>query len=370
MKKIYLYFTFIVILTILLEVNAFSQCNGCYNLCAKKYDEVAYLTTHNAFSSTEDGFTFPNQTYGITQQLQDGVRALMLDVYDVNGVPTVYHSFQFLGSVPLVFNLNEIKDFLVNNPNEVVTIIFECYTDANSIEMAFIDSGLYDYLYEKNPDEDWQSLQQMIDTNKRLVVFSDKNDASIDQKWYHYVWQFAVETHFSVSNLNNFNCDFNRGNPNNDLFIFNHFITSTIGIPQISTAEEANSNPFFIDRVLECWSLHDKFPNFITVDFYHTGDCFDVVNYLNANNTISNLYNTEEKNPEIIIYPNPARDYIYISGDQGFKVVLINSSGQIIEKYNFNEDLLRINTAKLLKGVYVIQIYNMKEIITRKIVIN
>ena len=41
---------------------AFAQCNGSTLLCNKKYNEVAYLTTHNAFNSSEDGFTTSNRT--------------------------------------------------------------------------------------------------------------------------------------------------------------------------------------------------------------------------------------------------------------------------------------------------------------------
>ena len=31
--------------------------------------------------------------------------------------------------------------------------------------------------------------------------------------------------HYSVNTINNFTCNFNRGNPINDLFILNHFVT-------------------------------------------------------------------------------------------------------------------------------------------------
>src|SRR5690606_6868567 len=59
-----------------------STCNGDEALCARAYDEVAYATTHNAHSSEADAFFKPNQRFGLTRQLEDGVRALMLDTYD------------------------------------------------------------------------------------------------------------------------------------------------------------------------------------------------------------------------------------------------------------------------------------------------
>ena len=94
-----------------LSLISYAQCNGSFNLCAKQYHQVAYLTTHNAFNSDEDGLLFPNQTYNIASQLNDGVRGLMIDVYDHFGTPTAYHSFFALGTIPLAEILNDIKLF-------------------------------------------------------------------------------------------------------------------------------------------------------------------------------------------------------------------------------------------------------------------
>ena len=98
MKKL----LFLFVLQFLFEMS-YSQCNGHVSLCSKNYDEVSYLTTHNAFNSDADGFLFPNQTYNISSQLNSGVRALMIDVYDYQGTPTAYHSFSLLGTIPLSF---------------------------------------------------------------------------------------------------------------------------------------------------------------------------------------------------------------------------------------------------------------------------
>ena len=51
----------------------------------------------------------------------------MIDVYDVGGIPTVYHGSAVLGSIPLISVLDEIKTFLDSNANDILTIIFESY---------------------------------------------------------------------------------------------------------------------------------------------------------------------------------------------------------------------------------------------------
>ena len=290
-KTIYILFA----LQFLMHIS-YAQCNGSLNLCSKQYNDVAYLTTHNAFNTDEDGLLFPNQTYNIASQLNDGVRGLMIDVYDHFGTPTAYHSVFALGTIPLSYILNDIKTFLDNNPNEIITIILECYVTANNIEDEINQSGLSNYLYTHNAA--WPTLQSMIDNDNRLVIFSDVDDANSSQNWYHYVWDFAVETHYSINTINNFTCDFNRGDPVNDLFIFNHFVTdATLGYGLFNESNNVNANPFFINRVLDCQIQTNKFPNFVTVDFYELGDGLVVVDQLNGL-TASSAINISEQKPE------------------------------------------------------------------------
>lgn len=334
--------------------NTKAQCNGYESLCDKTYDEVAYLTTHNAYNAEKDDFMLPNQTYGITQQLNDGVRGLMIDVYDVDGVLIVYHGLDFLGTAPFTDNLLEIKDFLTENPNEIVTIILECYTTADAIEQALGDAELSDFLYTKNGD--WATLQEMIDTNQRLVIFTDVNDASAAQNWYHYVWQYAVETHYSVHDTAEMVCDYNRGNASNDLFIFNHFITHPsfgTGLPEES--EIANSNPFLLNRILECQEVHDKFPNFITIDFYEKGDALQVVNTLNG--VITSTLSVHEQT--VYCFPNPASNFLNISGINNiFNYQLYDISGKLWQSGNSN-GTIQLN--ELPDNIYLLNVQTNSE---------
>ena len=333
---------------------AFGQCNGSALLCNKKYNEVAYLTTHNAFNSSEDGFTLPNQNFNISTQLNDGVRGLMIDVYDYFGVPTVYHGNSLLGTEPLITYLNDIHTFLVNNPNEVVSIILECYVDANSIETLVNQSGLNNYLYTHTIGAAWPTLQEMITANTRLVIFSDVDDASASQQWYHYVWDYAVETHYSVSNQNDFNCDYNRGDPLNDLFIFNHFVTSLVGTGSVSSSTQANSNPFLIDRINQCWQEKNKFPNFITVDFYELGNTLEAVNMLNG--IFLNVYEiNSDENAKVRLFPNPTTDVINLETDQfyaDFNVEIYDVSGKLL----LSSRSSTINLKSFASGMYIVKV--------------
>ncbi len=264
-------------------ITAAGQCNGSVHLCDRPYNEVAFLTTHNAYNAQQEGFTFPNQNFGLTEQLNNGVRALMIDVYDLGGVPSVYHGFSILGNATLQSNLLEIKQFLDANPNEVVTIILECYVSSSTIASELTTAGLFNYLYTKPINGNWNTLSEMIDQDKRLVVFTDMNDAGVGQEWYHYAWDHCVETHYSVNSIGSFTNDYNRGNATNDLFIFNHFVTNSLtgtGLP--NQAASVNNYDFMMPRIQGHFNEYGKFPNFITLDFYDVGDGKVVVDSLNS----------------------------------------------------------------------------------------
>jgi len=330
------------VILIIFSLTAKGQCNGSSILCNKSYNNVAYLTTHNSFNSEEGNFSLPNQNFNIVTQLNNGVRALMLDVYDSGGTPMVYHGSAILGSNPLIDYLNQINQFLSDNPNEIVTIIFECYTDANSIENVINQSGLNTYLYTHDTTSSWPTLQTMINNNTRLVIFSDVDDAN---------------------NQNDFNCDFNRGDSMNDLFIFNHFVTTILGTGDENASSVANSNPFFINRALQCQIEKNKFPNFLTVDFYDLGNTNEVVSLLNGIVTSINENNIV-KSEYIKVIPNPIETNFEIEVSNNIKtpynLKIINNLGVEV---TFTKDILNnkitLNNS-YKKGIYFILIEDNK----------
>lgn len=235
---------------------------------------------HNAMSNAEDGWRVPNQNFNITRQLNDGIRGMMLDTFNEDGELLLCHVVCALGSQPLLEGLGEIQTFLGANPNEVFSIIFESNIENSETASAIEDSGLLGLTYAHVAGEPWPTLQELIDADTRLVVFQEK-PSDAEHPWLMYIWDHAWETHFSWEAPEDFNCDPNRGDPSNSLFLLNHFLTSQIGgAPEL--AEMVNYNPLFIDRAEECEEEGNALPNFVAVDFYDIGDLFDVVDSLNA----------------------------------------------------------------------------------------
>jgi len=267
------------------------KCNGSEILCDKKYDEVAYLTTHNAYNYSDEpgAYSLPNQTHSINQQLEDGVKAFMLDIYHPDEwleEPAesiwLYHSLSLAGSKLFSEELAVFKEYLAANENEVITFILETYVPFNLLKQSFEEAGLTPYLYPlHNENEEWPTLATMIENNQRLVVLTESADSNADD-WYIDMWQVAVETHFSNNAQSDFNCDYNRGNAENSLFVLNHFITNPVlGIGEIDSARFINQYNYLLNRIELCESETGKLPNYIAVDFYESGNSLDVVDFLN-----------------------------------------------------------------------------------------
>jgi len=123
-------------------------CNGDARLCDRRYDEVSYATTHNSFVNGDQNWNDPAQWHTLRRQMDDGIRALMLDAHVNDGVAYLCHEHCWWGyNIPgqwdptLVSGLVQVREFLVANPHEVVTIFIESYVTADQLEAAFAGSG-------------------------------------------------------------------------------------------------------------------------------------------------------------------------------------------------------------------------------------
>ncbi|MCG8556318.1 MAG: hypothetical protein MJD61_13660 [Proteobacteria bacterium] len=254
-------------------------CNGMAALCARRYDAAAYATTHNAMASMADGFLAPNQHHGIKRQLEDGIRALMLDLhYDETGQAALCHGSCAFGKRDLRSALGEITGFVDTHPREVLTLILESYVKASDFEVALRDAGLLGQLVEHAPGTAWPTLGALIDANTRLVVLADREGGAFPG--YLEMWSEAWEVPFEARTVADFSCSPGRGKPSNPLFVFNHFLTAPLASPEL--AQMVNHDPLLSDRLAECQRASGDLPNFVSVDFYNIGDVLAATARLNS----------------------------------------------------------------------------------------
>jgi len=256
------------------EVPSSQKCNGMSQLCEKRFDQVVYPTTHN---STSLGLIIPNQERNIEEQLNDGVRGFMIDLWYWRGTVYTCHRFCELGGEPLLGVLQTFERFLKENPNEVVSIIFENYVSGVDLEQSFFESGLLGYVHTQTPGQVWPTLKEMINSKKQMVIFKENEDGG--PSWDMLAWKFAVETPYSYKSIEEFTCNFGRGLAENSLYILNQFIT--VAFFRRSANILANQANTLMDRAHRCFEEKQKIPNFLTVDFYTTGDLIASAKKLN-----------------------------------------------------------------------------------------
>ncbi|MDB5229155.1 MAG: putative integral rane protein [Bacteroidota bacterium] len=251
-------------------------------LLPKQYNKVCFLTTHNSMNNDEKGFSIPNQTHSVLHQLQNGVRGLMLDTYDgANGVALTYHASSALGSSKLVDVMQEIKDYLNENTNAIISIIYQNEGGNAQLEKAIDSIGLdkMTFIYHGGT---WPTLQTMVDSNQRLVLFVEQNKLP-RAAYLMYAWANIFDTGYTWHTVGEFNCDVNRGGSGNrELYLINHWLSNGLGLPDKALAPQANTRAVISHRVQECTAANNHFLNYLGVDFYEIGDAKAVVDSING----------------------------------------------------------------------------------------
>ena len=254
------------------------KCNLFENLCNKTVPEIAFATTHNSMSNKADGWAAYNHFYGIEDQLAEGFRGFMLDIYEEEGVLKLCHGTCLGGSIDFETVMESYYDFLNENPYEVIVFIFETHISPERFGDAFDSHPLGQMALQITPSEPWPTLNTLIDNDTRLIMFSDTVENA--PSYILEMWAHAVDVHYHAETQDDFSCDWFRGEPENELFIFNHFITNPL--PNETAAQEVNAYDVLMPRLQKCQNENGKFPNFITVDFFSVGDTLRVVNELNG----------------------------------------------------------------------------------------
>lgn len=250
------------------------------------FNKYSWLTTHNSYAKEGGSLLGPaNQIDSIGAQLNNGVRGLMLDMYDFDGNIWLCHSagtcYNFTAFEPAEDALTTIQKFLEVNPTEIITIFIEDYVQStDGLTKVFNAAGLKDYMFPlasmpKN-GEDWPLISDMITKNQRLIVFTSKR-AKEASEGIAYVWNYVVENQYgndkSDGGMVAGECP-NRAesSPMNDtkksLVLMNYFPTN----PNATESCLDNSTP--LTNMLDtCHKLSgNRWANFIAVDFYKNGD--------------------------------------------------------------------------------------------------
>jgi hypothetical protein len=311
-------------------------CNGHDALCDRRLDQLALPATHNSMSAPLPGWYSAAQDASIADQLADGVRGLLIDTHYADRLPNgrlrtyfgsreelrrqagqdgvnpdavdaalrirerlgfsgegergmyLCHTFCELGGTPLESVLDDLHDFLVANPNEVVVVVNQDYVKPADFVAAAQEAGLGELAYRGPIGPGGLTLREMIDRGRRLVFLAENEAGAAD--WYRSAYEsITQETPYSFSKVAQLtepdrlaaSCKPNRGPDDAPVLLVNHW-TTTDPLPLPSHAERINAYDALLARLRACRRVREQLPNLVAVNFYRRGDVFRVVEALNG----------------------------------------------------------------------------------------
>ncbi|XP_010270304.1 PREDICTED: PI-PLC X domain-containing protein At5g67130 [Nelumbo nucifera] len=266
------------------------------------FNKYSWLVTHNSFSIVDapplpgvQRMTFYNQEDSVSNQLRNGVRGLMLDMYDFEDDVWLCHSmrgqcYNFTAFEPAINTLKEVEAFLSENPSEIVTIIIEDYVHTpKALTRLFTNAGLLEYWFpvSKMPKkgEDWPTITDMVAENHRLLVFTSDASKEADEG-IAYQWKYILENEPGDPGFVQGSCSNRKeSQPLNSrsasLFLQNYFPT----FPVESESCKENSATL-IGMVGTCYkAAGNVMPNFVAINFYMRSDgggVFDALDRMNG----------------------------------------------------------------------------------------
>jgi hypothetical protein len=304
-----------------------AACDGSAALCSRRLNEVFFAGTHNSFAaSDEPGWYFANQTYPIPRQLQDGIRALLVDVhygvYDaasdrvrtdlaaegsdrnkvseqlpdsalrvadrvaggiglgtLKGTPEPYlcHTLCELGAEPLERELRAIASFLDDHPDQVLIVIVEDYVPPATVERAFDDAGLTRYAATLPSHGPLPTLGELIASGRRLVVFAEEKGGV--PSWYMPAFTFIQDTPLGALHPGQLSCARYRGAKDSQLLLVNHWIPPFPPSPTLNA--QIGRARFLRSRIQRCSRELGTRGAIIAVDFYERTAVIAVTRQLN-----------------------------------------------------------------------------------------
>jgi hypothetical protein len=304
-----------------------TACNGSPELCERRAHEVVFPATHNSMSAaSEPGWFLAGQEVGIADQLEAGIRGLLIDTWyghegprgvatdfarsgldrdalvraygaeqvaaverlrgrlgfaQPTGEPGLYlcHIACEIGATPLEDALRDIRAFLERNPGEVIVLVLQDQISPDDTRRAFLRSGLRDLVADRPSGGRWPTLGRMIDTGQRVVVMSE-NRADPGIPWLLPAFEVMEETPYDVRAAAGLDCRANRGPAGAPFFQLNHWIAA--GVPSPGDAARVNRREVIVERARRCERERGQLPNLIAVDFAGRGDVVGAARALNG----------------------------------------------------------------------------------------
>jgi hypothetical protein len=289
-------------------------CNGASELCERRLNEVVFAGTHNSVSAAEEpDWLFANQRYSIARQLDDGIRLFLLDPHwgvpvagnrvrtdleaegvsrnrvasalgaeavrtaerlagrvgagSLSGVRQVWlcHSLCELGATKMSDALDAFRDWLDENPGELLVLMLEPSVPAWAVELQFKRAGLLDRAARLRRDKPLPTLGTLLERSRQLVVLGERDTGELP--WYLDASDFIQDTPLGPGATRS--CARSRGAPDSPIFMLNNWVDDFP--PRPSANARVNSSRDILTRARRCTRQRGLPVSLIAVDHYDRG---------------------------------------------------------------------------------------------------
>ncbi|KAF2664641.1 hypothetical protein BT63DRAFT_94416 [Microthyrium microscopicum] len=199
------------------------------------------VAAHN-FPFSKKGNAASNQQYGVTDQLNDGIRMLQGQIhYENNTLFYCHTSCDLLNAGTIQSQFETIYTWVEAHPYDVVSILLGNgdFTDVGNFTAPIQASGLGKYVYTPPQIpmtlDSWPTLSDMILRQTRVVFFMDYQANQTQVPYILDEFSQVFETPFSPTNAS-FPCNVQRppdlpsDQARNRLFMANHNLNAEVSL--------------------------------------------------------------------------------------------------------------------------------------------
>ncbi|KYH45050.1 hypothetical protein [Branchiibius sp. NY16-3462-2] len=305
------------------------RCNGWVQLCDRPYNDVSFEASHNSMSALDENYFLAEQPNGIIGQLNAGVRVFLIDSWygqatnrpgviansdatraqavaqanETFGASTVQsalrlrnslnvkpegpiglylcHELCELGATDWPKVMGQVKTWMDRHPREVVTFFVQDVVSPADVAKMLGDVGLSDRLYTPPAKgQDWANLGQMISSGKRLVWLQENKVDTAAYPWMLDGQTWSQDTEYTNPSVSSFSCALKRGEPDNPIFLMNHWLSGFSSLQ--ADAKKVNARSVLLPLAQKCEEERGQIPNYVAVNYYNLGDLKSVVQTLNG----------------------------------------------------------------------------------------
>ncbi|WP_271783400.1 T9SS type A sorting domain-containing protein [Aquimarina algiphila] len=279
----------------------------------RRYDEVSWLITHNAYNNRTDGpagffgcLGGGNQSEGIQKQLRDGVRSFMVDIYRVNGELRLKHGSPNMCMMDAKNFNNIIANWLETHPLDIITLHIEAGPNLRKSGLDDIFFGrrsgyknISGFIYNhktfvsvnrpKGSGSDvYPKVEEMLNQKKQLVIFTERN---YNSDLYRYEFLHTAQNPYRAGQVNQlFNADkfvVDRGIDHKTILTVNHFAGDAPTYNgDVNKSKDANKDVWA--KAVTAWYMFGHKPS-IAVDYYNLSNGNKPMNQIDDINKINEV---------------------------------------------------------------------------------